>query len=369
MLLEYIILSCILSIAGFFTYQTFFKKNLGAFHRKVFLHSLVGLSLVLPLFIISFQPDFQFENEAHSNIPYAHNTHVEWVLEEELTKCYNLAINEKEFCDCQDLEENNLILYKEDQFYNGMISLANVVKPIFLIVAGCLFLLLLIRIFYLLRIIRSSRQEVIQIEGKEYTLLHYDGSLMAASFRLFKRYVIWKPALGQLTDKERNAVLMHEVAHLQNKDTWELIILNLIQTIWVFNPIYYKIKKELELLNEFLADEFAVLKVGDRLGYASLLIKLKEQQKHALVAQFGDSSLSLRIQELLEPTTSKFNNIYPLIVGISSFLLATGYMSATPIHQQEQAFEQYQYIQNQYLETGKTYFCKTCLYDEINACQ
>ncbi len=366
MILIFIILSSLLSLAGFSIYTAYLKKVFSPRDRKIYLHSLIGMSLILPLLIIITLPDFQFEHAAHSINPFLHDD--SWRLNQELATCYNLAVNEKEFCNCQDLEQNNLILYKEDYFFNSIIPVIGVVKWFFVLTACSIFLLLISRIVYLLKIVKKSRIEERDIEGTTYHILHYDGELMAASFRLFRKYIVWKPNLRLLSEKEQQAILMHEIAHLRNKDTWELIGVNILQVLWLLNPVYYKLKKEMSLLNEFLADQFAVDKIGDRLNYASMLIKLKEHQQFGLVTQFGDSSLTLRIKELLDPTPSKIKNIFPLMIGISSLLFVTGFMSATPLHQQEQAFEQYQYIQSQYKETGKTYFCKTCLYEEINAC-
>jgi len=311
-------------------------------------------------------PDFQFEQVTHSHSPFLDHESVD--LEDEISICYNKAASETDFCECQDLAENNLILYKEDKIYDSLIPVLGYIAPIVLTLGLLILLLLGFKIYTLYRVIQSSTIKEREINGKIYHILYNNHSeFPAASFRLLKQYIIWNPSLDKLSDQEQEAILMHEIAHLENRDTWELITLHLLQIFWLINPVYYKLKHEIALLNEYLADDFAIQKVGDRLTYAGLLIKIKEQQNCLLVASFGASSLSKRIKEILEPTSTSLSSMAPVTLSLVFVLTITGFVSALPIHQQEQAIQQYEYIQKQYQQTGKDYFCKTCLYDDLNA--
>ena len=366
MVAVYLLLSYLLSFSGFLLYKGYIQKKANLFQRKAFIYALVGMSLVLPIFIIPSIPDFQFEHVAHSIQPFATENTLQ--LEEELMMCYNLAITEQEFCKCEDLEQSGLLLYKEDPVFNSVIETKWSIAAIFIGIALLILAFLFAKVLSLVRIIRNSESQKKVIDGKAYYVLAYKGSLLAASFRLIRRYIVWKPELASLSPLERKAVMMHEVAHLKHLDTWELIGLDILQTIWFLNPVFYFLKKELGLLNEFMADAYAVQKMGNKAAYASLLIKLKEQQQFGALSHFGSSSLKLRVLQLIEPQESRLKKLTPFLVGLGCFLLTTGFIIAPPIHQQKQAFEQYQYIQKQYMQTGKTYFCKSCLYNELEAC-
>jgi len=366
MILEYILLSSILSIVGYLAYHYLLVNFLSPGDRKKYLQVLVVLSLALPLFFMSLVPDFQFERVTHSHSPFI--PHASTDLEAEISICYEKAVSETDFCECQDIAENNLILYKEDKVYDSLIPVIGKAVPFIFLLGFIIFVLVGIKIYTLLYIIKSSVIKERTINRKTYSILYTKHpEFPAASFRLLKQYIIWNPSLDELGAKEQEAILMHEIAHLENRDTWELISIHLLQILWLLNPVYYKLKKEVALLNEFLADDFAIKKIGDRLIYAGLLIKIKEHHNSSLATAFGASSLSKRIKEILEPTSTKLPSTVPITCCLVLVLSVTGFVSALPIHQQEQAIQQYEYIKNQFQETGKDYFCRTCLYDDLNA--
>ncbi len=367
MVAVYLILSYLLSFSGYLLYKSYIQKRAALFQRKAFLYAMVGMCLVLPAFILPSLPDFQFEHVAHSIHPFNTENTLTLQLEEELMTCYNMAITEQEFCKCEDLEQSGLLLYKEDPVFNSVIESKWGISFFFIGIAFIILVLLSIKVLHLLRIIRNSTTTQKHIDGQTYYVLNYQGNLLAASFRLIRRYIVWKPELSKLSPMERKAVMMHEVAHIKHFDTWELIGLDILQAFWFLNPIFYSIKKELSLLNEFMADAYAVNHIGNKTAYASLLIKLKEQQQFGALSHFGSSSLKLRVLQLLQPE-HQLKKLSPFLVGLGCILLTTGFIFAPPIHQQKQAFEQYQYIQKQYEQTGKTYFCKSCLYQELESC-
>ncbi len=366
MILEYILLTSILSIVGYLAYNYLLVRYLSPSDRKKYLHALVCLSLALPLFIVNLVPDFQFEQATHSHNIFLEDASTN--LDAEISICYEKASSETDFCDCQNLAEDNLILYKEDKVYNSLIPVLGYLVPLIFLLGFIILIILVVKINTLRRVIKTSTIKERTINGNTYYILYNSKSeFPAASFRLLRQYIIWNPALNRLSPQEQEAILMHEIAHLENRDTWELITLHLLQIFWLFNPVYYKLKQEIALLNEFLADDFAIQRIGDRLIYAGLLIKIKEQQNSSLAVSIGSSDLSKRIKEILEPTSTQLSSTVPVTLSLVLMLSVTGLLSALPIHQQEQAIQQYEYIQKQYHQTGKDYFCKTCLYDDLNA--
>ncbi|UJH92805.1 hypothetical protein LZ575_10480 [Antarcticibacterium sp. 1MA-6-2] len=68
-------------------------------------------------------------------------------------------------------------------------------------------------------------------------------------------------------------ILKHEEAHVQQNHTLDLLILEILQIIFWFNPLFYFIKRSMRLNHEFMADE-AVLKQKNIIpaDYLNLLI-------------------------------------------------------------------------------------------------
>ena len=51
--------------------------------------------------------------------------------------------------------------------------------------------------------------------------------------------------------------MKHELFHIQQKHSWDIIYLELLTIICWLNPFFYFIKKEIKVIHEFLADQYA----------------------------------------------------------------------------------------------------------------
>ncbi|MCL6218507.1 M56 family metallopeptidase [Zunongwangia pacifica] len=99
---------------------------------------------------------------------------------------------------------------------------------------------------------------------------------------------------------EKNAIpqeiLKHEEAHVNQKHTLDLLILEVLQVIFWFNPLFVFIKKSIRLNHEFLADE-AVLKQNiSALSYSTLLLNSSfGKHQAAMTSSFKHSLIKKRI--------------------------------------------------------------------------
>lgn len=361
MILTFIILSYILSIIGFLCYRLVGGHQLPARQRKHSLYFILIMSLLLPFgFLTNMEQISDNKNQLSNTTKTEAST-----FDGELLSCYKEALSEDEFCECKDLQANNLILYKSDSFYETCITCTNYVNPLWWILGGILLLVLLFRIGYLVFLVLSSKKENREINGHNYTFLYYHGAYLAASFYLFKPYIIWKEELNTLEEKDQEAVIFHEIAHLKNKDTFEQIGMSILRVIWLLNPIFYFIRDELNLIAEYLADDFAIKKTKEVKAYASLLLKLKETQTINLVQQFGGGHLKKRIIYLLNPRPSSPIR-FSFLIFISGLIMGFSALKSTPIiAQQVSQIHLYRILQTEHENTGKTYFCKNCLFDKL----
>lgn len=359
-IITYIIFSYILSAVGFAIYQFWVRRRVAVQHKKWAVYTVLLLSLILPLGLIQANPLF-FTEKPHAEIEF----HDEPVLTKELLACYTRKSSQEGFCHCEETQQLNLVQYKENTLYETLLTYQSTIYITIGIIAFGVLSFLFFQLFQLFRLIATAEKEQRIIDGKTYIILHTNQSILAASFRLFRRYIIWNPKLNKLTKKEQEAVLQHEIAHIINKDTWEQIALNFIQIAWLFNPIFYFIKKELNLINEFLADAFAVEKIGDVKTYANLILKLKSSQQHGLVHQLAQHPIQERIVQLFEPKPkSSFLPVSLIIIGV--FMIMTSWTTAPLVNQQHTQFEEYCHLQKEYKDSGRNVFCKNCLFEDLN---
>ncbi len=110
-------------------------------------------------------------------------------------------------------------------------------------------------------------------------------------------------------------VFEHEQAHAEQKHSLDILLIELIQIIFWFNPLMYLLKKDVKLNHEFLADQ-AVLKQGAILhNYQQLLLAFSSNAKEPyLTHAINYSSIKKRFT-VMKTNTSK-QTIY-----LRSFLL------------------------------------------------
>ncbi len=72
---------------------------------------------------------------------------------------------------------------------------------------------------------------------------------------------------------EKHTILKHEMVHIQQKHSLDIIFFEIIQIIAWFNPVTYFIKKEIKLLHEYIADDITTDNDIHKHDYAMFLIQ------------------------------------------------------------------------------------------------
>jgi N-acetylmuramoyl-L-alanine amidase len=108
-----------------------------------------------------------------------------------------------------------------------------------------------------------------------------------------------------LNDNENKDILTHERIHASQYHSIDLILIELLSAVMWFNPLVWMMKKSVQLVHEYLADE-GVLNTGtDKLRYQALLInQVAEERLICLSSSFNHSLIKKR---MIMMTKSKFN--------------------------------------------------------------
>ena len=119
-------------------------------------------------------------------------------------------------------------------------------------------------LFSISKIIRLYFKHQKRELGK-YTLVEL--SAEHAAFSFFNVLFI-HPSMAK-----NNAVLTHEMIHIKQKHSLDIILLELLKIICWFNPLVYFMKRDLTLLHEYIADESTTAKNISKHEYAMFLIE------------------------------------------------------------------------------------------------
>lgn len=117
----------------------------------------------------------------------------------------------------------------------------------------------------------------------------------------------------------------HELTHVNQKHTYDILGIELLKIIFWFNPIFYFYKKAIQLNHEFIADENVVKAHTNIPFYQSLLLKTNDNTNYYLASNLNYLITKKRLI-MMTKTTSKFSGfikkagIIPLLTFIIHFL-------------------------------------------------
>lgn len=365
---QLLVVSFLLSTLGFIAYLFYLKPHLKPLQRKYALLGILFLSLALPH--VSEVPDWYVSAEQDRYEAavkrFTSQLNVVDINDPELVSCYEAAENSGDFCHCEVLQKANLVVFKPHPVYSFIIEYGYWVLLGFALISVIMLLELLIKLLYLVWLVRSSRREKIRFGGVYYTLLYPAKPFPVSSFSLWRKYIVWSETLDALPEDQRQAIMLHETAHLLHKDTWLGIFLELIKSVWWLNPVFYYIRAELNLISEILADQYTVAHTGDAKSYAVLLVSMKEKQINTLARQLGGSILKHRVVQLLDPKETKAPRGFKLYLLFTGALLWAVSVFAVPaIENHVRLIKEYEILQHEHAKTGKAYFCKACLLETL----
>lgn len=169
----------------------------------------------------------------------------------------------------------------------------------------------------------------IQQFKKEFQKESFDGinfyrtDLSEAPFSYFKN-LFWKNAITLHSDIGKQ-ILKHEMVHIEQKHSFDKIFIEIITSVFWFNPFFHIIKKEINLIHEYLADNKAVQQ-SDTKAFAQMLLASHFSGTQLPAASpFLSSNLKKRLKMLQKPKT-KFGYARRILALPVLFTVAFAYL-------------------------------------------
>ncbi len=144
------------------------------------------------------------------------------------------------------------------------LSAGTVLWWIYLIVGGLMLLRLLVQTWRLGSFIHSCKKET----GEGFVLAKSPADGPIASFFGF---VFWSP--GALDDTDQQLIFEHEMVHVRQWHSLDLIFIELLIALQWFNPLLYIYRRSLREVHEYIADDYVVRRTRQRYQYAALLVR------------------------------------------------------------------------------------------------
>ena len=167
----------------------------------------------------------------------------------------------------------------------------------------------LISILLLFRFIKNLY--AIRTIIKSHTIVCYKNAKMVLLKEEILPYSFWKYIFVNEQDFRNNKIdqeiLQHELCHVQQRHSLDILFCELLQVFLWFNPLIIFYRKALQLTHEYLADNNVVNAYDDLINYQHLLLqKSGLQQPSPLSSNFSYLTTKQRII-MMTKTTSRIN--------------------------------------------------------------
>lgn len=274
---RYILLVAFCISLFYAAYRLVFKKETNFPMLRTYLLGSVFLSLILPLITLKIETGLTFTPSQ------LQNTHAYTVASEGQSEAFQ-----------QQQKTHDL-----PAMISSLLSRQNLLFiSIYLYLSGVAFMLIRLLSQITLLTIAFGRSK--KVRHSNYILLFNHG--FKHTFSCFRWIFVDSESASS---NELRQIIAHENIHVSQHHSFDNTLMELLTTVMWFNPLIWKMKQEIQLVHEYLADE-GVLNTGvDRLVYQALLInQVAEERLISLSSNFNYSLIKKRIAMM---TTSKIN--------------------------------------------------------------
>ncbi|GLB48473.1 M56 family metallopeptidase [Neptunitalea lumnitzerae] len=150
-------------------------------------------------------------------------------------------------------------------------------------------------------------------KNETYTLITVNNSRIAFSF--FNYLFIG----NEITKQERQYIISHELVHIKQKHTYDLLYFEIQRILFWFNPLVYIYQKRISELHEFIADS-SCTNTHSTAQYNTMLLEVFQTSNISIINQFYNQSLIKKRIDMLQKSKSKkvvlykYLSIIPLLI-------------------------------------------------------
>jgi len=171
------------------------------------------------------------------------------------------------------------------------------VVALYAVVSATLFTMLILALVKIYKLLKLNTCK--NLEDVYLVLTQANGT----PFSFFK-FIFWHTDIDVTTTAGKQ-MLQHELTHVREKHSLDKLLLQIVLIAGWLNPVFWLLKRELETIHEFIADNKAIDK-GDTAALATMLLAASyPQQRFALTNPFFYSPIKRRIAMLT-------NNKHPI---------------------------------------------------------
>ena len=160
----------------------------------------------------------------------------------------------------------------------------------------------------------------------DWSLVEQENVPEAASFF---NYIFW-----QKKDPMPSMVLQHELIHVQQGHSWDVLLMEFWIALYWFNPLIYRLRQRLQETHEFIADAGVIETQGSKYAYACLLASQKQKFEQMPYNTFA-AQLNTRLRRMTQAGSPQWKAVkyalcLPLVLSLVLFF-SVNYLQALPL--------------------------------------
>jgi bla regulator protein BlaR1 len=182
----------------------------------------------------------------------------------------------------------------------------------------------LVSLVLLMRFVRNIYR-ILSVASKNKTISYRGANLVllkesTASYSFLNYIFISEDDYGSREIEEE--ILMHEFTHVKEKHSWDVIFIELLQTIFWFNPMLFLYKKSIQLNHEYLADEAVIRTYADVPAYQCLLLDKASSVCHTHFTSNFNYSVTKKRLLMLTRTANHIRGLVKKIAVLPLLVMA-----------------------------------------------
>ncbi|MDN3654911.1 M56/M15 family metallopeptidase [Ferruginibacter paludis] len=195
----------------------------------------------------------------------------------------------------------------------------------------CVFFILFIQVLLKIRtLLKHHRQTIVDN-------IHFVNTTAKGTPFSFLQYIFWNDHID-INTSTGNQIFKHELAHVQQKHSYDKLFINAVLIFFWCNPLFWMLRKELNMIHEFMADKIAV-EDSDTEAFAAMILQATyPQHRFPLTNPFFYSPIKRRLLMLTKnknPRAGYIGRVLVLPVAallFAAFTLKTKNIITAPVY-------------------------------------
>lgn len=118
-----------------------------------------------------------------------------------------------------------------------------------------------------------------------------------------------------------DSMYLHELEHIKQRHTWDILVIEILKIVFWFNPLLYVYKSYIALNHEFLADQKCLKSAGEANEYLQLLLKQTYLEQHNVLSSSFNFNLTKKRFIMITKKSNPIQNVFA--IALASVLFCT----------------------------------------------